>query len=86
MCFSSKSRAPQPQPIPIQPTMSRTNVGLEADPLPSAKKEVDPDDVASVEYGTARKKQSPALGKKKGAAALKVPLAGGTGTGGSPTV
>ena len=84
MCFGSRRSAPQPMPIPIQPTMSRTNVGLEADPLPKAQEPIDPDDVASVEYGTARKKQSPALGKKKGAAALKVPLAGGTGTGGSP--
>ena len=38
MCFGSRVRSPQPMPIPIQPTMSRTNVGLEADPLPSDSK------------------------------------------------
>ena len=86
MCFFSQ-KTPQPYPLPAPPPItSRTNQGLEADPLPDAKKVIDEDDVSAVEYGTARKKQTPALGKKKGAAALRVPLTGASGSGGSPNL
>tara|TARA_R100001594_G_scaffold86488_2_gene120920 strand:- start:65 stop:331 length:267 start_codon:yes stop_codon:yes gene_type:complete len=85
MCIFRAPSPPPPAPLPTQPPpMSRTNPGQQA-ALPTKKELVDPDEIAGVEYGTTRKKQTPAAGKKTGTAALRIPLStgqGGTGTGG----
>jgi hypothetical protein len=68
--------------------MSRDNASLKSQQLPTKKELVDPDEIAGVEYGTTRKKQTPAAGKKVGTKALRIPLnTGGTGgAGGTPNV
>ena len=86
MCIFRAPSPPPPTPMPTPPpTMSRTNP-TQASPLPTKKELVDPDEISGVEYGTTRKKQTPAAGKKKGTAALRIPLntgtQGGAGTGG----
>ena len=86
MCIFRAPSPPPPAPMPTPPpTMSRTNPG-QASQLPTKKELVDPDEISGVEYGTTRKKQTPAAGKKTGTAALRIPLntgqAGGGSTGG----
>ena len=85
MCIFRGPSAPPPAPMPTPPpTMSRQNP-RQASQLPTKKELVDPDDISGVEYGTSRKKQTPAAGKKTGTAALRIPLSGsqaGSGTGG----
>ena len=74
-------RAPKvsAQPLPgLAPPKSRDNASLESTPLPTNKDLLDPDDVTGVEYGSERKKQTPAAGKKVGTAALRIPLNTGT--------
>ena len=88
MCIFRAPSPPPPAPMPsAPPIMSRTNQGLESNPLPTKKELVDPDEISGVEYGTTRKKQTPAAGKKVGTQALRIPLnTGGASGGGTPNV
>ena len=81
MCIFRGPSAPPPAPMPTPPpTMSRQNP-RQASQLPTKKELVDPDEISGVEYGTSRKKQTPAAGKKTGTAALRIPLnTGGAGS------
>ena len=84
MCLG-RQRTPDPTPMAQPaPTMARINPTKQSE-LPTKKDLVDPDDIQGVEYGTTRKKQTPAAGKKPGTSALRIPLsntAQGAGSGG----
>ena len=83
MCIRSRNYEPTPLPQP-PPTMARINPTKESE-LPTSKDVVDKDDVQGVEYGTNKKKETLAAGRKPGTSALRIPLsntAQGAGTGG----
>ena len=76
MClFKIPSPKALPTPPAIKPMQETDTV------LPDSKPLVDPDDAASIQYGTGQKKAGPAAGKKTGTDQLKIPLnAGETGS------
>ena len=88
MCIFRAPSPPPPAPMPsAPPIMSRTNQGLESNPLPTKKELVDPDEVAGVKYGSDTKAKDTTRGaaKRTGTDALKINLNTGAGPTGGGT-
>ena len=86
MCFGGGGGGPGPQDSP--PPIKQRNPDLtRASRLPEKRKLVEEDDIATVEYGSSKKRGGAASGKKVGAAGLRIPLntgsTAGAGTGGA---
>ena len=79
MClFRGGGGSAMPIPAPIQPRQPDL---VQEGRLPRKKELQDPDDVASIEYGTTAKAKTKGAGQKTGTDALKIPV----NTGGTPT-
>jgi len=81
MCRRRRSATPAPVPAPIQPRITNQLVASEKVKRQPDERELEPDEVSGVEYGSSKKKKGPSGAKKTGTAALTIQLNEGAGSG-----